>query len=334
MARLRKLATWTGLALLVVALLMWLSNSSRLVAPMTSGPQLLAHRGLGQDYAREGLTSETCTAARMLRPEHPYLENTIPSMQAAFDFGADVVELDVHPTLDGRFAVFHDWTVDCRTEGTGVTRELTLGYLQSLDVGYGYTADGGETYPFRAKGIGMLPSLEEVLDAFPDQRLLINVKSNDPREGELLAAFLAELPDTRLERIMAYGGPQPIAVLRDRLPTLRVMSRETLQRCVVHYVAIGWSGYVPASCERSLLLIPLNVAPWLWGWPRRFLRRMAAVGTPVFVVNDYTGGGFSRGLDRVEDLERLPADYAGGIWTDRIDLIALALGRTALRQSD
>ena len=38
-------------------------------------------------------------------------------MRAAFDSGADVVELDVHLTPDGKFAVFHDWTLDCRTDG-------------------------------------------------------------------------------------------------------------------------------------------------------------------------------------------------------------------------
>jgi len=311
-----------------VALLVWLANSSRLIGPMEAGPLLLAHRGLGQEYPHEGLTSETCTAARILPPEHPYLENTIPSMQAAFDLGADIVELDVHPTVDGRFAVFHDWTVDCRTDGTGVTREKTLAYLQSLDVGFGYTADGGETYPFRGKGIGKLPALENVLDTFPDHRLLINVKSNDLREGELLAGLLAGLPSARLEKILVYGGARPIAVLRDRLPALRVMSQETLKHCLIRYIAFGWSGYVPASCERSLLLVPLNAAPWLWGWPHRFVRRMAAVGTPVFVVDDYAGGGFTQGLNRVEDLERLPSNFAGGIWTDRIDLLAPALGRT------
>ncbi|MFC3523032.1 glycerophosphodiester phosphodiesterase family protein [Streptomonospora nanhaiensis] len=49
-------------------------------------------------------------------PEHPYLENTIAGMRAAFDAGADQVEFDVHRTADDRFAVFHDWEVDCRTE--------------------------------------------------------------------------------------------------------------------------------------------------------------------------------------------------------------------------
>jgi glycerophosphoryl diester phosphodiesterase len=46
-----------------------------------------------------------------------HLENTIASVRAGFELGADVVEFDVHPTTDGTFAVFHDWTLDCRTDG-------------------------------------------------------------------------------------------------------------------------------------------------------------------------------------------------------------------------
>jgi glycerophosphoryl diester phosphodiesterase len=33
-----------------------------------------------------------------------------------------------------------------------------------------------------------MPSLAEVLQTFPGRRLLINVKSNDPAEGEKLAS--------------------------------------------------------------------------------------------------------------------------------------------------
>lgn len=101
-------------------------------------------------------------------------------MDAAFRQGADVVELDVQMTKDAKFAVFHDWTLECRTNGKGVTRDYTLSELQALDIGYGYTADGGKTYPFRGKGIGLMPSLEDVLLHFPHKELLIHVKSNDP----------------------------------------------------------------------------------------------------------------------------------------------------------
>src|SRR5207248_7119045 len=145
---------------------------------------------------------------------------TIRSMRASFDAGADVVELDVHPTTDGEFAVFHDWTLDCRTDGQGVTREQSMAKLKMLDIGYGYTADGGKTFPFRGKGIGMMPTLTEVLAAFPEQRLLINVKSRDPSEGDKLAAVLNKLPAARRAQIMVYGGDEPVEVVRQQTPEI------------------------------------------------------------------------------------------------------------------
>ena len=57
-------------------------------------------------FHMDGITGETCTAKRIYEPEHPFLENTIPSMEAAFEAGADIVELDVQPTTDGEFAAF------------------------------------------------------------------------------------------------------------------------------------------------------------------------------------------------------------------------------------
>lgn len=311
-----------GLAAMVAAAAIYLNNSSRLVTPISERPTLLAHRGLAQTFDRTGLTSETCTATRMLPPTHEYLENTIASMRAAFELGADVVELDVHPTTDGHFAVIHDWTLDCRTNGHGVTREHSLAELKALDIGYGYTADGGKTYPFRGRGVGLMPSLAEVLEAFPDKRLLINVKSNDANEGRMLAAKLAELPDERLERIMVYGGDVPIRELRDRLPRVSTMSRASLKDCIIRYAAIGWTGYVPEACRRSLLFVPTNVGPLLWGWPHLFQRRLARYGTVIYAVGTYSGGGFTTGIDTRDDLDQLPAGYAGGIYTNRIDSLS------------
>lgn len=298
---------------------LYLNNSSLLADPPESGPFLLAHRGLGQTFDIAGVTDETCTATRIHPPEHPYLENTIPSMRAAFEYGADIVELDVHPTKDGQFAVFHDWTLDCRTDGRGVTREKTMEELKKLDIGYGYTADGGKTYPFRGKGIGLMPSLDEVLSAFPDQSLLIHIKSDDPQEGVLLADRLARLPPERLERLAVYGGDRPIAELEKRLPELRTMSMASLKRCLLQYEALGWTGIVPKACRETQLHIPEQYAAWLWGWPNRFLSRMERAGTRVILVK-YVDG-FSGGFDRPEDLKDLPKGYSGGIWTNRIDRI-------------
>jgi glycerophosphoryl diester phosphodiesterase len=114
----------------------------------------------------EGIEGDTCTAERIFEPAHPYLENTIPSMQAAFDAGADMVELDIKPTKDGQFAVFHDWTLDCRTNAKGMVSDYTMDELRKMDIGYGYTADNGKTYPFRGRGFGLMPTLDEVLTHF------------------------------------------------------------------------------------------------------------------------------------------------------------------------
>jgi glycerophosphoryl diester phosphodiesterase len=289
---------------------------------------LLAHRGLAQTFHREGLTNETCTATRIYPPEHPYLENTLVSMRAAFDAGADIVEVDVHPTTDGQFAVFHDWTVDCRTEGKGVTREHSLAELKKLDIGYGYTADGGKTFPFRGKGVGLMPSLDEVLTTFPDKRFLINVKSNDPREGELLAARLLQLPPEQLARLMSYGGDRPMTTLKRRIPDMRVMSRKALIACATNYLAIGWTGHVPDACRNTMVLMPVNMGWIVWGWPHRFQERMNGAGTEVFVTGRYGAGEVgTSGIDSEADFLSLPGDYAGGIWTNRADRIAPMMGR-------
>lgn len=309
----------------VAACGIWLGNTSAFSSRPAGEPVLLAHRGLAQGYERAGLTGDTCTAQRMTPPRHDFLENTLRSMEAAFALGADVIEFDVHPTTDGQFAVFHDWSIDCRTAGTGRTRDHSLAELKALDVGYGYTADGGRTFPFRGKGIGLMPSLDEVLAAFPDRRFHINVKSNDPAEGQALGTYLSRLSPEARSRLTLVGADEPLTAAARTVPDIHRLSRGGLISCIPRYAALGWSGYVPEACRDATLLVPINIAPWLWGWPDRFLDRMDAVGTRVYVLGPYAGEGFSQGLDDPELLERLPEGYSGGISTDAIDVIAPAL---------
>lgn len=305
--RRRTLAALTAAA--AVALL-WAGN--RPWKPRPPGhPRLLAHRGLGQDFDRTDLQGDTCTAARMTPPRHGYLEDTIPGIAAAFALGADRVEIDVHPTTDGQFVVFHDWTVDCRTDGHGVTREHTLAELQRLDIGWGYTADGGRTFPFRGRGDRM-PSLAEVLTTFPRGRFLVNVKSADAAEGALLADAVGDPGD----RVAFSGDEAPMAVLRAR--GARTLSKPALKRCVLGYVALGWTGHVPDACRHSVVYVPINVAPWLWGWDRVLVDRFAAADAELYVLGAWSGG-WSTGLDDPADRARLPAGFRGGVVTDRVD---------------
>lgn len=309
----------------MILIFIYLNNSSLVATKPKGDPLLLAHRGLAQTFSMDNLTDETCTAEQMYPPEHSFLENTIPSMKAAVHSGADVVELDIHPTKDGKFAVFHDWTLDCRTNGTGVTREHTMKELKKLDIGYDYTADDGKSFPFRGKGVGLMPSLDEVIKQFPNQQFLFHVKSNDALEGKLLASYLSNFPTEKRINWSIYGGDEPIQILQQQLPQMRVMSKATMKDCLIPYVAISWTGYIPESCAQTQLHIPEKIALFLWGWPNRFLERMVRHDTRVIVVAG--GGGASEGFDSVQDLKRLPADFSGGIWTNRIDLIGAALQR-------
>jgi glycerophosphoryl diester phosphodiesterase len=170
-----------------------------------------------------------------------------------------------------------------------------------------------------------MPTLDEVLRAFPGKHLLINVKSNDAREGARLAARLLRLrPDAR-ERLMVYGGEKPMAVIRARLPDIRTMSPRggrSLMTCLLRYAALGWSGYVPEACRRSLIVVPMNIGPWLWGWPDRFAARMEGKGSLVFVAGPYRDGDATGGIDSQADFEALPPGHIAGIWTDEIAQIA------------
>ncbi|WP_064711011.1 glycerophosphodiester phosphodiesterase family protein [Rhizobium bangladeshense] len=312
-------------AIALAAAGVYLNNTSLIAEHRRGKPVLLAHRGIAQRFDETDLKNDTCTASRMLPPKHDYLENTIPSIQAGFAAGADIVEIDVHPTTDGEFGVFHDWTLDCRTDGHGVTREHSMAEMRTLDIGYGYTADGGKTFPFRGRGIGMMPTLAQVLSTFPDRRFLINIKSRDPSEGEKLAAVLNRLPAARRAGIIVYGGDEPIDVLGRLTPDIKTASRKSLKGCLFGYIGYGWSGLLPDACKHRMMLVPINIAPWLWGWPDRFLNRMKDAGTEVFVLGPYRGGDFSTGIDDAAQLARLPQGYAAGIWTNEIEAISKAV---------
>jgi glycerophosphoryl diester phosphodiesterase len=80
-------------------------------------------------------------------------ENTLLSIETALAIGVDVVEIDVHRSLDGHLIVMHDDRVDRTTNGSGYIRELTLAELRALQPG--------------------VPTLAEVLAAVKDKAALM-----------------------------------------------------------------------------------------------------------------------------------------------------------------
>jgi glycerophosphoryl diester phosphodiesterase len=268
----------------------------------------------------------------MSPPRHDYIENTIRSMRAAFDAGAEVVEIDVQWTRDGRFAVFHDRNLECRTDGRGRVGDHTMAELKTLDVAYGYTSDG-ETYPFRGRGVGLIPDLDEVFERFPEGAFLLDLKSGDPADGRRLAARLAELPSPQRRRMTIYGREDALAGFRTELPEVPAFSVASTTECLVRYAAYGWTGIVPESCRNAPVYVPINVAPWLWGWPARFVDRMEASGSPVVILGEFGSGGVSPGIDTDADLARIPAGFDGGIWTNDVERVRRLTRGTVRRDS-
>ena len=315
------MSRYLSIAVVAFALALWGFNTSLFSRfPEGSAPRLLAHRGQHQTFDRAGLKDDSCTATRIHPPEHPFLENTIPSMQAASDAGADVVELDVHLTPDGKFAVFHDWTLDCRTETAGVTEETPMARLKQLDIGYGYTFDNGKTHPFRSKGVGLMPTLSEVFDALPERQFLINFKSRREEEGAALAEMLNANPAYRNAAFGVYGGGEPTEAAIAGVPGLRGYTRQSAKSCLLDYLTLGWSGHVPASCRDTLVPVPINYAFLLWGWPAKFYQRMQAAGSEVILMGAYSSGDAgSAGIDDQTDWSKVPPGFPGFIWTNRIE---------------
>ena len=147
--------------------------------------------------------------------EDEFPSNTMYAFKESLAGGADTLELDVNRTKDDQFVVMHDWKVDRTTNGTGYTTDLTLAEIQQLDAGYnfipGRNAVAGEpdsAYPFRGVRTGAkappqgytaedfrVPTLTEVMEAFPNTPINIEIKGQEDQESEFVrnAELLAQL---------------------------------------------------------------------------------------------------------------------------------------------
>lgn len=311
--------------ILLLVVFVWVNNTSLFVNKENKSPKLLAHRGLAQTFDISKVEWDTNTAEMIYEPEHEYLENTIESMKVAFDYGADLVELDIKLTKDNKLAVFHDYLLEYRTDGKGEVSDYTMEELKSLDIGYGYTADNGKTYPFRGKGVGMMPSLDEVFEAFPDKELLIHVKQDNEEIGKVLYDYLKDMDEDRLSQITIYGDNTPIEYIKKQNENIRAMSKKIMKKALITYELLGWTGYVPDSLKNTEVQLPAKYAKFLWGWPNKFVDRMDKVNTKVVIVEG--DGKWSEGFDDKESLEKIPKGFSGYIWTNRIDKISQEFNR-------
>lgn len=97
------------------------------------------------------------------------LENSMQAFQAAIDLGYRYLETDVHATSDGQVVAFHDDTLDRTTDRTGEIARLPWADVARARIG----------------GTEGVPLLEELLHAWPEARLNIDIKA-EPAVGPLV----------------------------------------------------------------------------------------------------------------------------------------------------
>lgn len=88
-------------------------------------------------------------------------ENTLLAFMKALALGVDYIETDVHASSDGVAVISHDPELARVAGRDGKVEALTLAQLRGVDLGHGQT----------------FSTLTEALDAFPDARFNIDVKS-------------------------------------------------------------------------------------------------------------------------------------------------------------
>ncbi len=251
------------------------------------GPQVFAHRG-----------------GRALGPE-----NTIEAFERGLRAGADGLELDVRLSADGQPVVIHDATLDRTTDAVGPVRRRTAAELARVDAAARFEQEG--RLPLCGTGIG-IPTLAEVLDRFPDRRVIIEMKDNLTELGEAVARLVRRA--NAVERVCAAGfGPLPLRAARRLLPEMATSACQSEVRMALYRSWAMWpvkrppyQGYqVPESAGRLRVVSP------------RFVRHARDAGLQVQVWT----------VDHEADMRRLLEWGVHALITDRPDVAAEIVGQ-------
>ncbi len=117
--------------------------------------------------------------------------NTMVGFRESSAVGADVLDADMHMSRDGELVLIHDETVDRTSDGSGEVRDLTLSELRELDFGYRFSTDGGETFPYRGTGLGIV-TVEDLFSEFTDTRFGIEIKQTSTDAATKLCSLIRE----------------------------------------------------------------------------------------------------------------------------------------------
>ena len=190
------------------------------IIPLFGSAPLPAVASDGLSWPERSFLNIAHRGGRFEAPEH-----TLYAYRRAQDLGVDMLEVDVALTADGEVVVMHDGSVDRTTDSTGAISALTLAQIEALDAAYWYSPDCPGTctglpvtsYPFRGVATGgasppagsvaedfRVPTFEEVLQAFPDMLMTIELKGS--------AATSLPLGAAAANLLAAYGRTDDVLV--------------------------------------------------------------------------------------------------------------------------
>jgi glycerophosphoryl diester phosphodiesterase len=209
------------------------------------------------------------------------------SFERALADGANALELDVHPTADGHFVVAHD-ADGLRTAGVSeAINEVLLERVKRWNLG---GADDRHE----------VPTLSEVLEAFPGVPMSIDHKPDVPRVVPSLLEVIARHGAEEQVTLASFSN----RVVRE-IRRLGYPGRTTLSRPEVAFVK-----FLPAALARRLVggdaaHIPVRRGPFRLDHPR-FIARCLKLGLRV----EYWT------IEDPAEAQRLLAAGATGIMTD------------------
>jgi glycerophosphoryl diester phosphodiesterase len=230
-------------------------------------------------------------------------ENTIVAFDRGLALGADGLELDVRLSRDGVAVVHHDATLERTTNLRGHVSAFTADELSRADAGF-HCQPAGEP-AFRGRGHG-IPRLREVLERYPDTRIIIEMKDN---RAAMANAVLADVRAVRAFDRVCLGSFRlhVLRAARAAEPGVATSAAQEEVRWALYRSWIGWPvkrvsylGYqVPEAAGRTRVV------------SRRFVEMAHRARLPVQVWT----------VDSEEDARRLLGWGVDALITNRPDLL-------------
>lgn len=227
-------------------------------------------------------------------------ENTLVSFQKGAELGADLVELDVHLSRDGRLIVMHDGDVSRTTNGHGHIKDMTLAEIKRLDAGVKFQA--------RYSGTDV-PVLEEVLTWAKGRIPLIIEIKGDPLPT-------AGIEEQLLGTLRAHGMLNSVMVISFHHPVVRRI-KQTEPHVATGILYFGMLADTVAAARASLAN---SVRPAWSYWTKEIVDDVHAAG---LIASTWNADEESR----MEYLAGMGLDSIGSDYPDRLRSYVDRIGR-------